>query len=201
MELYLLRHGASTANERRLVCGAEDFPLSAAGVEQASRVCQYLAPIPFTRVYTSPLSRARDTVGTLESQLRPFEIVQDLAELNTGSYSHWTLDKLWEMDERYRQPWLHPELRYLDGECFPEMVARMTGWYDRESKQWGADETVLVVGHEGTLRSILLRVLGLELSEYPAFPIGNCDLLHVTLAAGRPTTFTHIPLTKSVDRS
>jgi broad specificity phosphatase PhoE len=92
-------------------------------------------------------------------------------------------------------------MRYPEGECFREMVARMTGWYDRESKQWSSDDVVLVVGHEGTLRSILLRLLGLDLSTYPAFPIGNCDLLRATIDAGRPVTYTHIPLTDSVDQS
>ncbi|HEX7936748.1 MAG TPA: histidine phosphatase family protein [Paraburkholderia sp.] len=201
MELYLLRHGASTANERRLVCGAEDFPLSATGHEQAQRVCENLARIPFTRVYSSPLSRARDTVAALDCIDRPVRIVPEIAELNTGAHSHRTLDELWAMDARFRQPWLSPDMRYPEGECFREMVARMTGWYDRESKQWNSDDVVLVVGHEGTLRSILLRLLGLDISAYPAFPIGNCDLLRATVDAGQPVTYTHIPLTAPVDQS
>ncbi|WP_322015050.1 histidine phosphatase family protein [Paraburkholderia sp. J12] len=199
MELYLLRHGASTANERRLVCGAEDFPLSQTGLAQAARVCRHLEQIPFTRIFTSSLSRARNTVAPLVKEADRIRVEQELVELNTGSYSHLTLDVLWERDPRYQRPWLQPDLRYPGGECFSEMVSRITGWYDRESRNWEPDETVLIVGHEGTLRSILLRLLGGELSAYPDFPIGNCDLLHATIVPGHTVTYRHIPLTSLAD--
>lgn len=201
LELYLLRHGASTANERRLVCGSEDFPLSQTGLEQANKVCRHLERIPFTRIYTSSLSRARNTIAQLANGACPICVEQELVELNTGAVSHLTLDTLWGRDARYQRPWLHPDLRYPEGECFREMVSRITGWYDRESPEWERDETVLIVGHEGTLRSILLRLLERELSDYPDFPIGNCDLLHITLVPGNAMTYRHIPLTSLADPS
>lgn len=201
MELYLLRHGASTANEQRLVCGAEDFPLSQTGVAQAGKVCRYLQSIAFTRIYTSSLSRARGTIEPLANPRCPVRVEQELVELNTGAYSHWTLDDLWAMDVRYQRPWRTPDLRYPQGESFREMVSRITVWFDRESRVWERDETVLIVGHEGTLRSILLRLLGQELSNYPDFPIGNCDVLNATIVPGRATTYRHIPLTSLPDPS
>lgn len=201
MELYLLRHGASTANERRLVCGAEDFPLSETGVVQAGKVCRHLECIPFTHIYTSSLSRAKDTIASLASSVGQVRVESELVELDTGAFSHLTLDTLWGRDIRYQRPWLHADLRYPDGECFREMVARITNWYDRESRKWQRDDVVLIVGHEGTLRSILLRLLDRDLSEYPDFPIGNCDFLHVTIAPERAATYRHVPLTSLADPS
>lgn len=201
MELYLLRHGASTANELRLVCGAEDFPLSEIGLKQANEVCSYLELVPFTYIYSSSLSRARHTIVPLNGGNCPVRVELELVELNTGEFSHLTLDELWAMDSRYQRPWLHPDLRYPKGECFREMVSRITGWYDRESLAWSHDDTVLIVGHEGTLRSILLKLLDVDLSNYPDFPIGNCDLLQATIESGTLVKYRHIPLTSLADPS
>ncbi|WP_081979790.1 histidine phosphatase family protein [Dickeya chrysanthemi] len=180
MELYLLRHGMSIANERNLVCGSSDYPLSIRGVEQASKVCKELENIAFSRVYSSPLSRAINTIAKLNNIKAP-SIEEEIKELNTGDVSHITLNELWSTDERFRKPWLFPDLRYPGGETFQEMVTRISGWYHRKSSDWQDNERVLVVGHEGTLRSIYLYLMGLDISNYPDFPIGNCDYLFFKL--------------------
>ncbi|MGI4860817.1 MAG: histidine phosphatase family protein [Janthinobacterium lividum] len=178
MEIYLLRHGMSVANEQHLVCGASDYPISATGLAQAERVCAYLSRIPFTRIYTSPLSRATKTieklVGAVDVQIEP-----ELAELDTGDVSHLRLDALWAQDERYRQPWLHPDLLYPGGECMNDMLGRIGGWYERTAQGWTDSDVILIVGHEGTLRVILHKLLKQDTAEYPTFPIGNCDHLHL----------------------
>ena len=38
MTIYLIRHGKTKANERRLYCGSTDLPLSLVGREELSRI-------------------------------------------------------------------------------------------------------------------------------------------------------------------
>jgi broad specificity phosphatase PhoE len=194
MEIYLLRHGVSTANEKRLVCGAADYPMSALGESQAKQVCRFLSDISFTHIYTSPLSRARKTLEHLVGSV-PIVVEPDLVELNTGDVSHITLDELWARDQRYRQPWLTPALHYPGGESMNDMLARIGGWYEQKSREWRDSDIVLIVGHEGTLRVILHKLLKLEVSEYPAFPIGNCDHLHIKIDREQALTYCLVPLT------
>jgi broad specificity phosphatase PhoE len=191
MEIYLLRHGTSTANERQLVCGASDYPLSEKGNEQAIDICVHLNKIPFDRIYTSSLSRAKNTIKYLDSNRHPI-IVDEIKELNTGVVSHMALNDLWLSDIRYMRPWLTPNLRYPGGETFNEMVTRITQWYDKEIEFWSDNEKILIVGHEGTLRSIYLKIFNLEVKSYPAFKIGNCDYLYFNVSAGQLSDYRHI---------
>lgn len=193
MEIYLLRHGQSVANEKMLVCGDADYPLSALGKLQAERICRVLSAFDFTRVYSSTLSRAMDTVKGLECK-SPVVAERMLRELGTGDVSHITLSELWASDERYRQPWLVPDLRYPGGETFNEMFGRVTDWLARNMATWSEDEKVLIVGHEGTLRSMYLHLFGKGLADFPEFGIGNCDYLRFTVTPGRQVVMQHVPL-------
>jgi broad specificity phosphatase PhoE len=191
MEIYLLRHGVSTANERQLVCGASDYPLSEKGGQQAIDVCVHLNEISFDRIYTSPLSRAKNTIQYLDGNISPV-IANEIKELNTGAVSHITLDNLWAFDIRFMRPWLTPNLRYPSGETFNEMVSRITQWYEKEIECWSDYEKILIVGHEGTLRSIYLKIFNLEMKKYPDFKIGNCDYLYFKILAGQLSDYRHI---------
>jgi broad specificity phosphatase PhoE len=191
MELFLLRHGASLANERMLVCGSADYAISEKGLRQAETVCRSLESTPFDRVYTSPLSRAVSTITSLRLNAR-YLVEEQIKELDTGEVSHITLPELWLRDERFRRPWLFPDLRYPGGETFHEMVDRISSWFETHFRSWPSNERVLVVGHEGTLRVIYLKLMGLSLDEYPDFPIGNCDYLYFKLSGKRVARFEHV---------
>ncbi len=193
MDLYLLRHGRSIANEQKLVCGCLDYPLSEMGETQARKVCLHLNRIAFTRIYSSSLSRAIQTIAALED-IALASIEPSLVELNTGELSHMTLEELWARDDRYRKPWLYPDLEYPGGERFHEMVKRISAWYTTTSSQWSDDDVVLIVGHEGTLRSIYSVLLDLDLECYPDFAIGNCDYFHFEIKSGDVVRHKLVPL-------
>jgi broad specificity phosphatase PhoE len=193
MELYLLRHGTSVANERQLVCGASDYPLSDKGIEQAKKVSKYLSDISFSHIYTSPLSRAINTIAGMKKGVIP-RVEDRLKELNTGDVSDITLPELWAHDPRFRKPWLSPDMHYPNGESFREMITRIVTWFVEHVSVWTDNDRVLIVGHEGTLRSIYLYLMNLDIADYPDFPIGNCDHLYFKLNQGKALFHSHVKL-------
>lgn len=62
MKLYLIRHGKTEANEKRLYCGSTDLPLSEAGRE-ALKLLHY--DIQNVRFLTSGMKRANETLNIL----------------------------------------------------------------------------------------------------------------------------------------
>ena len=61
MYLYLVRHGQSEGNARRLFFGHTDYPLTALGREQARQAADKLRAVSFSRCVASDLLRAWET--------------------------------------------------------------------------------------------------------------------------------------------
>ena len=61
MDIYLIRHGETDYNRQKRLQGVTDIPLNAYGTELARKTSEGLKNVPFDRIYTSPLVRARRT--------------------------------------------------------------------------------------------------------------------------------------------
>ena len=62
-KLVIFRHGETIWNERGLLTGQKDIPLTKQGQEQATDAGWWLRHIKFDRVYSSSLSRAIETAA------------------------------------------------------------------------------------------------------------------------------------------
>ncbi len=61
LTLHLIRHGEVHNPEKILYGRLPGFHLSATGREQAAALGRYLATLPITRLFTSPMERAQET--------------------------------------------------------------------------------------------------------------------------------------------
>lgn len=71
MEIYLIRHGQTDANNQSIIQGRTDNPLNQTGINQAKMTGQYLKAlnIQFDYCISSPLVRAKDTVNIIKNEL------------------------------------------------------------------------------------------------------------------------------------
>ena len=90
--IYLIRHGETVCNARRIV-QQTDTPLSARGALQAERVAARLADVGLTRIIASDYRRARQTAaalaqgGTVPLELTPLLRERDLGRLRGRPYA------------------------------------------------------------------------------------------------------------------
>ncbi len=84
LTLYLLRHGKSVANVKRVFASRKvDPPLSPLGREQIKQQSKALASIKFDACYTSPLLRAVQSSEILSQQIGlQFAKTETLLEFN-----------------------------------------------------------------------------------------------------------------------
>ncbi len=82
---YLARHGETAWTITGQHTGLTDLPLTERGETNAQRLGARLTGIPFDRVFTSPLRRARRTCE-LAGFAQVAALDQDLLEWNYGSY-------------------------------------------------------------------------------------------------------------------
>jgi probable phosphoglycerate mutase len=159
MELILIRHGLPETVVREDGMPA-DAPLSIEGRLQAERMAGWLADEPITRVYASPLARARQTAEPLAGVLGlDVEISDGVAEYDRNSHSYVPLEEVRRTDrERYRQMMREnafggdnpQEFRSIVVTAIEEIIAANRG------------QTVAVVCHGGVINSWASQVLNMD---------------------------------------
>ena len=146
--LLLVRHGETDWNAERRWQGHADVPLNARGRAQANALAERLASEQIDAIYTSDLSRARDTAEIVGARLG-VDIATDsgLREIDVGPIEGLTAEEASAFDGWQGEPKEDHAERVLD--AVGRIVARHPG------------ERVLVVTHGGSMRRVHEH-LGLE---------------------------------------
>ncbi len=168
--IFLVRHGETDWNRERRIQGHSDIPLNESGRIQAQALSERLEGEHFDAVYSSDLSRARETaqIAAAPTSLPLTELVE-LREKHFGSWEGLTSDVvLARFPEASSGPW-------GDGETTDEMSARVVA----ALRSIAADHNggnVLVVTHGGPVRAAL-RASGME----PSGSIENCHVTRIEI--------------------
>jgi len=59
--IFLIRHGRTEWNKKKIFRGHMDIPLDEVGIQQAEKAGKYLQEVAFTTIYSSTLRRAFQT--------------------------------------------------------------------------------------------------------------------------------------------
>lgn len=152
--LWLARHGETEWSRDLRHTGRTDIPLTADGEEQARALREPLAAIPFARVWSSPLERARRTCELAGLGERA-ELRDELMEWDYGDYEGITSAEI-----RSRDPgWLLWRDGCPGGESPAEVGARADALI-AEALRIDGDVAVLAHGH--ILRVLAARWIGLD---------------------------------------
>jgi len=100
MTIYLIRHGKTEANEKRLYCGSTDLPLSPGGRAELEKL-RY--DIKNVRFLTSGMKRCNETLQVLFGDV-PFQEDPRFREVDFGSFEMRSYEQL-QNDPDY-QVWL-----------------------------------------------------------------------------------------------
>ena len=177
-QVYIVRHGETEWNAQGRIQGHSDIPLSDNGRAQAQSVARRLSGIPFSVAYASDLSRTHETaqiiLGDAATALRT---TPQLREYSKGVFEGLTVDEYARQYPDQYQASLQNDLDFAPtgGETIRETSIRMSRFVD-ETLQNHQDETTLVVGHGGSLRSLIVALLALPLEANWKFVMDNCAL-------------------------
>ena len=176
--LYIVRHGETEWNAQGRIQGHTDVPLSDRGREQARAAAHRLQGYAFDAAYSSDLSRTRETAEMIRGEsVYPLETTPMLREYHKGVFEGLTVH---EYARQYPDQYEASLVNDLDfaptgGESIRECSARLAG-FARMLLERHLDDTVLVVGHGGSLRSLLVALMDLPLEANWKFVMNNCAL-------------------------
>lgn len=145
-QVFLVRHGETEWSRAGRHTGRTDVPLSDQGRRRAEAIGRWLGRRPLV-VYTSPLSRARETCH-LAGYAAAAQVEPDLREWDYGVYEGRTTGEI-----RRAQPdwsvWLSP---IVDGESLDQLADRARRVVSRVLSAAPGDVALFAHGH-------ILRVL------------------------------------------
>ena len=158
----LVRHAQTTWNRGKKIQGQKDSPLTSDGKIQASRWGQLLKSLPWNRILASDIGRAMETAGIINQALK-IALKTD-ARLREQDWGQWTGETLFriqtdtprELDNQVRAGW---DFCPPDGEDRRSVLERSRQALSEAAAKWPG-ETILVVTHEGVVKSLIYHLCG-----------------------------------------
>lgn len=148
-DLYLVRHGETDWNRARRIQGLTDIPLNDTGRQQARLTGMLLTRRPITKVYASPLGRARETAQIIAEALgldSP-ELRDAFVERDYGAAEGMDFH---EIDVRYPSGTEVPGRESRDA-----VAARVVPALQAVAAEHPG-ESIVVVSHGGAIRAALM---------------------------------------------
>ena len=164
--LYLIRHGQVEGHEERRYNGHADVALTDLGVEQYHQLKDRLADTHISACYSSNLTRCRIGAGIICGQFGIEPVHRpELREVNIGIWEGLTWQ---EIQSRWPEEWqarLNDLVNYRvpQGENLLDVESRLMPVV-REILERHRGQEILLVGHGGVNRIILLAAIGAPLA-------------------------------------
>ena len=190
MKVYLVRHGETEWNRRGKIQGQADIPLNEKGEDLAFLTGQKMKDIPFKRIYTSPLSRARRTAELISGQ-RGLPLMEDsrLLEISYGNREGQLLALIHRLPFlRLHRYFSHPSA-YVPpkgGKTYDDLRKRCREFLEQELKPLeGQMDHVLVCGHGALIREMVCIIDGIAPDAFWKGPVQkNCAVTVLSLEQG-----------------
>ncbi len=168
IKLFLVRHGRTIWNKEQIFRGTKDVPLDEVGKQEAQLVGERLKDEVITAVFSSPLSRAKETAEAI-ARFHRVE-VQCLAGFNDLHFGEWEGMHHKEVKERYPdlyQEWLKTphQVCFPGGEGLDEVRSRaMEAIEDIITRH--PQGAVVLTSHRVVLKVVICALLGLDNSRF-----------------------------------
>ncbi|MFN3295826.1 histidine phosphatase family protein [Caldimonas sp.] len=176
--ILAIRHGETAWNVDTRIQGHLDIPLNDTGRRQARRLARALADENLQAVYSSDLSRARQTAQALaELTGLPVQPVPGLRERAFGRFEGRTFR---EIEAQWPQQALR--WRQRDPEFCPEGGESLNVFYRRVVEQAGAlacahpGQTIALVAHGGVLDCLYRAATRIDLRAPRTWELANASI-------------------------
>ena len=166
--LFLVRHGRTGWNKEQIFRGTKDIPLDEVGKEEARLVGERLKGEGISAVYSSPLSRAKETAEAIAGFHNvEVQVMAGLTDLHFGEWEGLSLKKVQKQYPDLYQRWLKAphQITFPGGEGLDAVRSRA-----REAVEdiitRHPQEGVALVSHRVVLKVLICALLGLDNSHF-----------------------------------
>lgn len=173
-----IRHGETAWNAEARIQGHLDIPLSEVGHSQARRLASALSGESLDAIYSSDLSRARQTAEPLAEALRlDVRLDHRLRERSFGRFEGMTFPDIGERwpDEHRRWRERDPEYGPQGGEVLADFYARVVAAASALCDVHRG-ESIALVAHGGVLDCLYRAAARADLRATRTWALGNASI-------------------------
>lgn len=182
---YLVRHGETDWNNEYRAQGHMDIPLNAKGLAQAALAGGRLAPITFDAAYCSDLSRVVTTAEQImQGRDIPLTKMEALREKSFGDLEGITFDELRRLHPVVYKKLFEEDIHFAPdgGESDLQVHNRVKAVADDLlARHANSEGNILVVAHGGSLRALIVSLMGMRTEYMWRLRIGNCGISVVSV--------------------
>ena len=183
MRLHLVRHGETDINASGRLQGTTNSILTPRGLAQARELAVASLTWNPVVVFSSPLQRARGVAGAI-ADLSGLSVTDEprIIEMDMGDLEGVTVQEMRDGWPDLYQGWRRDasSVTMPGGESLGDVQRRAMAAIDEMDERYDADDTVIAVTHNFTIRCIVAAVIDL--------PLANIN--HMDLSLGSRTTIT-----------
>lgn len=187
MELYIVRHGETVWNSKKLLQGSEDIELNENGRILAGKTGENLETVHFDKIYSSPLIRAYETACLIRGH-RNIPIIRDdrLRELGFGvnegkNFSNLLADESDPFHHFFNRPDLYvaPE----NGETIEALCLRAKEFLEMVIEpEASACRRVMIVAHGAINKALMCHIKNHGIAQFWSGGLQkNCNVIIVKL--------------------
>ncbi len=152
--LYLIRHGETEDNVRRVIQGHNDSPLTQEGIAATRGRAKILKGIMFDVIFCSDLERTRKSLGILLEELDinvNVNYCADIREIDFGQLTGKNIEDIKDILLLHKK---QTQRHYTDGESGDSFCKRVLGFVEMvlDVRKGG---TILFMTHFGVIETIL----------------------------------------------
>lgn len=176
MNILIVRHGQSEADLLNVHEGRADFPLTEHGVKQATAMAAAISNnYQTSRIYSSPLLRARETAEILsKATIAPITFEDNLMEFNNGLLAGLSRE---EANEKYPEPEVrYPHVALYGMETMIDFRSRAEIALSKIITENNPNSTIAIVAHGGIINMLLRSFLELPLNTSIFFSTGDTGI-------------------------
>ncbi|HIP40411.1 MAG TPA: histidine phosphatase family protein [Desulfocapsa sulfexigens] len=161
--LALLRHGKTEWNEKKLIQGRQDSPLSLSGKKQVHEWGVFLQDCTIDRIIASDLGRVQETVSILQKYNNQVPVIWKAA-LREQSWGQWEgktfhqleIEQPEKLAAQVKAGW---DFCPPEGESRKEVLQRVLPVIQEVVEQFPGEQ-ILIVSHEGIVKSLIYHLAG-----------------------------------------
>ena len=162
MNIYMVRHGQTDLNVKRVYYGSTDCDINKTGILQAENLRNFFENIDVDLIISSDLKRAYHTAEIIKGN-RNIDIVKEkgLREINFGDWENRTFKDIMENDPQNYKIWTENwlDIKFPNGESYMEFANRIENAFFNILEKYNNLKNILIVSHNGTLCSLLCSAL------------------------------------------